>query len=89
VICKIRRRGENAEKDVSPAADTAQTDALFYKLFRLVLLRPKGKYAFESITVKTTEKRFDGFLKRTVLRDPAILRRMNRHRYALQRDESK
>ena len=50
-----------------------KTDALFYKLFRisprslfrLVRLRPKGKYAFESITVKTTEKRFDGFLKRT------------------------
>ena len=50
-----------------------KTDALFYKLFRisprslfrLVGVRPRGRYAFESITVKTTEKRFDGFLRRT------------------------
>ena len=48
-----------------------KTDALFYKLFRisprslfrLVGMRMKGQYIFESITVKTTEKRFDGFLK--------------------------
>ncbi|MDM8522990.1 DUF2887 domain-containing protein [Desulfococcaceae bacterium HSG8] len=50
-----------------------KTDALFYKLFRLspkslfrlVKLNLQGNYAFESITVKTTEKRFDGFMKRT------------------------
>ncbi|MDM8522462.1 DUF2887 domain-containing protein [Desulfococcaceae bacterium HSG8] len=50
-----------------------KTDALFYRLFRLsprslfrlVKLNLQGKYAFESITVKTTEKRFDGFMKRT------------------------
>ena len=48
-----------------------KTDALFYKLFRisprslfrLVGMRPRGRYAFESITVKTREKRFDGFLE--------------------------
>jgi len=48
-----------------------KTDALFYKLFRisprslfrLVGMRMKGQYVFESITVKTTEKRFDGFLR--------------------------
>ncbi|QTA93286.1 DUF2887 [Desulfonema magnum] len=48
-----------------------KTDALFYKLFRiaprslfrLVRLKLDGDYAFESITVKTTEKRFDGFMK--------------------------
>ncbi|MDM8522461.1 DUF2887 domain-containing protein [Desulfococcaceae bacterium HSG8] len=34
-------------------------------LFRLVKLNLQGKYAFESITVKTTGKRFDGFMKRT------------------------
>ncbi len=50
-----------------------KTDALFYKLFRisprslfrLVGMRQRGRYAFESITVKTTEKRFDGFLRCT------------------------
>jgi hypothetical protein len=26
----------------------------------------EGDYVFESITVKTTENRFDGFLKRTI-----------------------
>ncbi|MDM8524913.1 DUF2887 domain-containing protein [Desulfococcaceae bacterium HSG8] len=48
-----------------------ETDTLFYKLFkrhpgsffRLAGLDIKGKYEFESITTKTTEKRFDGFLK--------------------------
>ena len=50
-----------------------KTDTLFYELFRLdprslfrlVRLKLKGVYAFESITVKSTEKRFDGFFKRT------------------------
>jgi len=50
-----------------------KTDALFYKLFQvspqslfqLVGLKVEGQYSFESITVKTTEKRFDGFMRRT------------------------
>jgi len=50
-----------------------KTDTLFYELFRieprslfdLVQLNIKGEYVFESITVKHSEKRFDGFLKRT------------------------
>ena len=50
-----------------------KTDALFYKLFRLspkslfrlVGMKLDGTYTFESITLKTTEKRFDGFMKRT------------------------
>ena len=50
-----------------------KTDALFYELFqidprslfRLAQLEVEGEYIFESITVKTTEKRFDGFCKRT------------------------
>ena len=49
-----------------------KTDALFYELFRadprslfqLVQLNMEGEYAFESITVKTTEKRMDGFFQR-------------------------
>jgi hypothetical protein len=49
-----------------------KTDSLFYKLFkidprslfRLTGLDIQGEYEFESITAKTTEKRFDGFLKR-------------------------
>ncbi len=49
-----------------------KTDTLFYELFRtdprslfnLVGLKTDGDYAFESITVKTTEKRIDGFFKR-------------------------
>ena len=57
-----------------------KTDALFYELFRLdphslfelVQLDVKGEYAFESITVKTTEKRFDGFFKRTDGKGPNI-----------------
>ncbi len=57
-----------------------KTDALFYKLFRLaprslfrlVRLKMEGQYVFESITVKTTEKRFDGFLKRTDGEGPNI-----------------
>jgi len=49
-----------------------KTDALFYELFRieprslfeLANLEIEGEYTFESITVKTTEKRFDGFFRR-------------------------
>ncbi|MEK7728588.1 MAG: DUF2887 domain-containing protein [candidate division KSB1 bacterium] len=49
-----------------------QTDSIFYELFlfdpqclsRLVQLKLEGEYGFESITVKTTEKRFDGFFRR-------------------------
>jgi predicted transposase YdaD len=49
-----------------------KTDELFYELFkidppslfRLVQLPLEGTYTFESITVKTTEKRIDGFCKR-------------------------
>ncbi|MBF0119499.1 MAG: DUF2887 domain-containing protein [Desulfobacterales bacterium] len=48
-----------------------KTDALFYELFKfdpsslieLLQLDIKAKYEFESITIKTTEKRFDGFFK--------------------------
>ncbi|MCP4106517.1 MAG: DUF2887 domain-containing protein [Desulfobacteraceae bacterium] len=50
-----------------------KTDALFYELFQfdprslfeLMGIDVDGEYIFESITVKTTEKRLDGFLKRT------------------------
>ena len=50
-----------------------KTDALFYELFKidpgslfdLLSLNIEGDYVFESITVKTTEKRFDGFLRRS------------------------
>lgn len=50
-----------------------KTDELLYELFkidpkslfRLVRLELEGEYTFESITLKTTEKRIDGFLKRT------------------------
>ena len=57
-----------------------KTDALFYRLFRLaprslfrlVRLKLEGQYVFESITVKTTGKRFDGFLKRTDGEGPTI-----------------
>jgi predicted transposase YdaD len=50
-----------------------KTDQLFYELFkldprslfRLVQLNVEGEYAFESVVVKTTEKRFDGLGKRT------------------------
>ncbi len=49
-----------------------KTDELFYELFRLdpgslielVQLNLEGEYSFESITIKTTEKRLDGFFKR-------------------------
>jgi len=48
-----------------------KTDSLFYELFRvhpaglfeLSGLAPEGEYVFESITVKSTEKRFDGFFR--------------------------
>jgi len=48
-----------------------KTDPLFYELFRfspeslleLVRLDVQGSYRFESITVKSTEKRFDGYFK--------------------------
>ena len=57
-----------------------KTDALFYELFRLepqslfdlVSLNMEGEYIFESITVKTTEKRFDGFLKRVDNQGPNV-----------------
>jgi predicted transposase YdaD len=49
-----------------------KTDSLLYELFQfdpqsliqLLKLKLEGQYAFESITVKTTEKRMDGFFKR-------------------------
>ena len=49
-----------------------QTDALFYELFmvepesvfQLMQLKLEGKYSFESVTVKTTEKRLDGLCRR-------------------------
>ena len=49
-----------------------KTDALFYQvfqfdpqaLFQLMQLPVEGEYTYESITVKTTEKRMDGFFKR-------------------------
>lgn len=53
------------------AKNAMKTDELFYELFRfspeslleLVGLEAPGSYRFESITVKSTEKRFDGYLK--------------------------
>ncbi len=50
-----------------------KTDSLFYELFKahpaslfeLAGLEAEGEYAFESITVKSTEKRMDGFFRRT------------------------
>ena len=33
-------------------------------LIQLLQLKLEGRYAFESITIKTTEKRLDGFFKR-------------------------
>ena len=50
-----------------------ETDSLFYELFKadprslfeLVRLDVEGEYSFESITVKRTEKRPDGFFRRT------------------------
>ena len=49
-----------------------RTDSLFYELFRLhpaslfelAGLKADGEYVFESITVKATEKRMDGFFRR-------------------------
>jgi predicted transposase YdaD len=49
-----------------------KTDSLFYQLFRLhpaslfelAGLEADGEYVFESITVKSTEKRMDGFFRR-------------------------
>ncbi len=57
-----------------------KTDTLFYELFKfdpqslfqLMRLKLKGKYSFESITVKNTEKRFDGFFKRTDGKGPNV-----------------
>lgn len=50
---------------------TMRTDEFFYELFRfspeslfkLVRLKVRGRYRFESITVKTTEKRIDGYFR--------------------------
>jgi predicted transposase/invertase (TIGR01784 family) len=48
-----------------------KTDSLFYELFKahpaslfeLAGIEPYGEYVFESITVKSTEKRMDGFFR--------------------------
>jgi len=50
-----------------------KTDSLFYELFKLhsaslfelAGLEADGEYIFQSITVKSTEKRMDGFFRRT------------------------
>jgi len=52
---------------------TMKTDSLFYELFKahpaslfeLAGLEADGEYIFESITVKSTEKRMDGFFRRS------------------------
>ncbi len=57
-----------------------KTDGLFYELFRfspesmleLVQLDVSGPYRFESITVKSTEKRFDGYFKNVGDKGPDI-----------------
>ena len=57
-----------------------KTDQLFYELFRfspeslleLVQLNVQGTYRFESITVKSTEKRFDGYFKNVEAAGPDI-----------------
>ena len=57
-----------------------KTDSLFYELFqfdpqtllRLVHLKVEGQYTFESITIKTTEKRLDGFFKNVDGKGPNI-----------------
>ncbi|MBU0567172.1 DUF2887 domain-containing protein [bacterium] len=57
-----------------------KTDSLFYELFqfdpqsllRLVHLKVQGQYTFESITIKTTEKRLDGFFKNVDGKGPNI-----------------
>ncbi len=57
-----------------------QTDSIFYEIFRfdpqclkqLLQLKLEGEYDFESITVKSTEKRFDGFLRRVDGEGPHI-----------------
>ncbi|MBU1487461.1 DUF2887 domain-containing protein [bacterium] len=57
-----------------------KTDSLFYELFqfdpqsllRLVHLNVQGQYVFESITIKTTEKRLDGFFKNVDGKGPNI-----------------
>ena len=54
------------------AGSALKTDALYYQifqfdpqaLFQLMQLPVEGEYTYESITVKTTEKRMDGFFKR-------------------------
>ena len=61
---------QNSKEEIT---DKMKTDAFLYELFQidprslfdLVGLDMEGEYVFESITVKTTEKRFDGFMKRT------------------------
>jgi len=57
-----------------------KTDPLFYELFRfspeslleLVQLNAPGPYHFESVTVKSTEKRFDGYFKNVGENGPDI-----------------
>ena len=57
-----------------------KTDELFYELFRfspeslleLVQLDAPGPYHFESVTVKSTEKRFDGYFKNVGENGPDI-----------------
>lgn len=57
-----------------------KTDELFYELFkldpgslfRLVQLELEGEYSFESVSTKTTEKRFDGLCKRLDGQGPLI-----------------
>jgi len=58
---------------MNPERHQMKTDSLFYELFKLhpkslfelAGLEADGEYVFESITVKTTEKRMDGFFRRT------------------------
>jgi len=55
-----------------------KTDTLFYELFQaapqtffeLLQLTPPCPYRFESITVKTSEKRIDGVFEPTVAGQP-------------------
>jgi predicted transposase YdaD len=57
---------------IESGGNALKSDSLIYEVFQfdpqclieLLKLKLEGRYAFESITIKTTEKRLDGFFKR-------------------------
>lgn len=78
LCCFVEYGDKSSEQTKADCIRVMKTDALFYELFQtapqtffeLLQITPLCPYRFESITVKTAEKRIDGVLEPTAEQEP-------------------